>query len=109
MRGLLRWHMDSGTDGIVALGTTGEASVMSVAERQLVLDITVEEVGGKVPVVAGTSSVNPAVVIEQAAQVCSEAEVDSTRLDSAGRVGYCLKEGQRFDSPSLTRYVCSVC
>ncbi|CAN0218328.1 unnamed protein product [Pylaiella littoralis] len=68
LRGLLRWHIDSGTDGIVALGTTGEASVMSVAERQLVLDITVEEVGGKVPVVAGTSSVNPVVVIEQAAQ-----------------------------------------
>lgn len=61
--------MDSGTDGIVALGTTGEASVLSTAERQLVLDITVEEVGGKVPVVAGTSSVNPHVVIEQSEQV----------------------------------------
>lgn len=61
--------MDSGTDGIVALGTTGEASVLSAAERQTILDITVEEVGGKVPVVAGTSSVNPVVVIEQAAQV----------------------------------------
>lgn len=69
LRGLLRWHLDSGTDGIVALGTTGEASVLSVAERQLVLDITVEEVGGKVPVVAGTSSVNPVVVIEQSKQV----------------------------------------
>ncbi|CAN0381043.1 unnamed protein product, partial [Ectocarpus fasciculatus] len=68
LRGLLRWHVDSGTDGIVALGTTGEASVLSTAERQLVLDITVEEVGGKVPVVAGTSSVNPLVVIEQSQQ-----------------------------------------
>ncbi|CAB1103306.1 unnamed protein product [Ectocarpus sp. CCAP 1310/34] len=68
LRGLLRWHVDSGTDGIVALGTTGEASVLSTAERQLVLDITVEEVGGKVPVVAGTSSVNPHVVIEQSEQ-----------------------------------------
>eukprot|EP00752_Nemacystus_decipiens_P016758 g14996.t1 len=68
LRGLLRWHLDCGTDGIVALGTTGEASVLSTAERQLVLDITVEEVGGKVPVVAGTSSVNPVVVIEQSVQ-----------------------------------------
>ena len=70
LRGLLRWHLDSGTDGIVALGTTGEASVLSTAERQLVLDITVEEVGGKMPVVAGTSSVNPVVVIEQSLHVC---------------------------------------
>ncbi|CAN0421014.1 unnamed protein product [Hapterophycus canaliculatus] len=69
LRGLLRWHVDSGTDGIVALGTTGEASVMSVEERQLVLDIAVEEVGGKIPLVAGTSSVNPLVVIEQSKQV----------------------------------------
>lgn len=69
LRGLLRWHIESGTDGIVALGTTGEASVLSSLERKLVLDITVEEVGGKVPVVAGTSSVNPLVVIEQSLQV----------------------------------------
>ena len=69
LRGLLRWHIESGTDGIVTLGTTGEASVLSSAERELVLDITVEEAGGKVPIVAGTSSVNPLVVIEQSLQV----------------------------------------
>ncbi|CAM9456179.1 unnamed protein product [Scytosiphon promiscuus] len=68
LRGLLRWHVESGTDGIVALGTTGEASMMTVEERQLVLDIAVEEVGGKVPLVAGTSSVNPLVVIDQSKQ-----------------------------------------
>lgn len=43
--------------------------MLSVAERQLVLDITMEEVRGRVPVVAGTSSVNPLVVIEQSVQV----------------------------------------
>lgn len=85
MRGLLRWHLDSGTDGIVALGTTGEASVLSVAERQLVLDITVEEVGGRVPVVAGTSSVNPVVVIEQSVQVC----MSCVRIMHTYRV-YCI-------------------
>ncbi|CAM9893124.1 unnamed protein product, partial [Laminaria digitata] len=68
LRGLLRWHIESGTDGIVPLGTTGEASVLSTAERELVLDITMEEAGGKVPIVAGTSSVNPLVVIEQSLQ-----------------------------------------
>lgn len=72
LRDLLRWHIESGTDGIVALGTTGEASVLSSAERELVLDVTVQEAGGKVPIVAGTSSVNPVVVIEQSIQVAKK-------------------------------------
>lgn len=71
LRDLLRWHVESGTDGIVALGTTGEASVLSSSERQRVLEITAEECLGKLPIVVGTSSVNPVVVIEQTAQVLS--------------------------------------
>lgn len=61
--------MESGTDGIVALGTTGEASMLSNPERQRVLEITVEEAGSDLPIIAGTSSVNPSVVIEQSHQV----------------------------------------
>lgn len=65
----MRWHLECGTDGIVALGTTGEAAMLSPAERERVLEITAEECGGKLPIVAGTSSVNPEVVIEQILQV----------------------------------------
>ena len=43
--------------------------MLSSLERELVPDIMVEEVGGKVPIVAGTSSVNPVVVIEQSLHV----------------------------------------
>ena len=32
LRGLLRWHAEAGTDGIVALGTTGEASTLNMEE-----------------------------------------------------------------------------
>lgn len=80
MRGLLRWHVESGTDGIVALGTTGEASVLSHAERQRVLEITVEEAGQVLPIVAGTSSVNPQVVIEQSNQVCESGRSGYARM-----------------------------
>lgn len=69
LRGLIRWHVDSGTDGLVALGTTGEAAVMSTAERQLVLNIAAEETRGKMPLIAGTSSIKPQVVVDQTIQV----------------------------------------
>ncbi|CAM9563656.1 unnamed protein product [Discosporangium mesarthrocarpum] len=42
LRGLLRWHLESGTDGIVALGTTGEASLLTNLEREAVLKITMQ-------------------------------------------------------------------
>jgi hypothetical protein len=48
LRALLQWHAASGTDGVVVLGTTGEASTLTDAERSVVLRATVEEIGGKV-------------------------------------------------------------
>lgn len=48
LRALLQWHAASGTDGVVVLGTTGEASTLTDAERSVVLQATVEEIGGKV-------------------------------------------------------------
>eukprot|EP00953_Heterococcus_sp_UTEX-ZZ885_P006011 3711-Heterococcus_DN1.PRE.7 len=47
LRALLQWHAASGTDGVVVLGTTGEASTLTDAERSVVLQATVEEIGGK--------------------------------------------------------------
>lgn len=63
LRTLLRWHIEEGTDGIVALGTTGEASVFSMEERATVLKVCQEEIGGKLPLMVGTGSVNPNSVI----------------------------------------------
>jgi Dihydrodipicolinate synthetase family len=48
LRALLQWHAASGTDGVVVLGTTGEASTLTDAERSVVLQATVGEIGGKV-------------------------------------------------------------
>ncbi|CAM9307238.1 unnamed protein product [Chrysoparadoxa australica] len=64
LRNLLQWHVASGTDGIVSLGTTAEAAMLSKGEKQLVLDITMEEVGGKLPVVVGCGTINPTDVVD---------------------------------------------
>ncbi|MGF1467051.1 MAG: dihydrodipicolinate synthase family protein [Sandaracinaceae bacterium] len=53
LRRLLR-HLLPRVDGVVPGGTTGEFVYLSEEERRRVIDVTVEEVGGRVPVIAGT-------------------------------------------------------
>ncbi len=64
LRALLQWHVASQTDGVVVLGTTGEASTLSFEERARVLDITAEEVKGKIPIVVGTGTIDPKTVVK---------------------------------------------
>ncbi|KAJ1637684.1 DapA-like protein, partial [Pavlovales sp. CCMP2436] len=59
LRELLQWHIECGTDGLVVLGTTGEASTLSSAERTNVLRITQEMAVGKLPVIIGTGAIKP--------------------------------------------------
>ena len=51
---LVEFHIDAKTDAIVAVGTTGESSTLTVPEHQAVIEKVVELVNGRVPVVAGT-------------------------------------------------------
>ena len=55
---LLEWHISEGTDGIVILGTTGEASTLSKQEKLDVFKFTVQTVNNRIPVIAGTGSNN---------------------------------------------------
>jgi len=68
LRGLLRYHVISGTDGLCILGTTGEATTLSMKEREEVLKVAVEEVKGKIPILVGTGTINPNSVREQTLQ-----------------------------------------
>jgi len=52
-RALIR-HVLPHVDGVVPVGTTGEFSYMSMEEKQQAIDIAIDEVAGRVPVVAGT-------------------------------------------------------
>lgn len=55
---LLNWHVESGTDGIVILGTTGEAPTLSKATKLKVFEHTVNIINKRIPVIAGTGSNN---------------------------------------------------
>ncbi|MFC1632064.1 4-hydroxy-tetrahydrodipicolinate synthase [Candidatus Omnitrophota bacterium] len=61
---LIEFQIKAGTSGIVPCGTTGESATMSLAEHERVVDLTVQTVSGRVPVIAGTGSNNTAEAIE---------------------------------------------
>jgi len=63
-RAHLERQIEGGVDGVVPAGSTGEAATLSVAEHKKVIQITVEQVAGRVPVIAGTGSNNTAESIE---------------------------------------------
>jgi 4-hydroxy-tetrahydrodipicolinate synthase len=73
---LLDWHLDSGTHGIVPVGTTGESATLSVTEHLEVVARTVERVAGRLPVVAGTGANATAEAIELT-RGAAEAGVDA--------------------------------
>jgi len=56
LRELAAWHVAEGTDGIVALGTTGESSTMSHEEDDEVVRCVLETVNGRIPVICGAGS-----------------------------------------------------
>ena len=56
LRELVSWHLAQGTDGIVALGTTGESSTMSHEEDDEVARCIIETVNGRIPVIVGAGS-----------------------------------------------------
>ena len=53
---LVDWHIQSGTNGIVAVGTTGESATVSVMEHLKIIEQTIEFVDGRIPVIAGTGA-----------------------------------------------------
>lgn len=55
-RGLIDFHVEQGTDGIVVAGTTGESPTVDFDEHHLLIRIAVEHAAGRVPVLAGTGA-----------------------------------------------------
>ena len=70
LRDLIDWHIENGTDGIVAVGTTGESATLPVEEHLAVIEATVKHVNKRVPVIAGTGANNTveAIALSQAAE-----------------------------------------
>src|SRR5450631_3641827 len=68
-RGLVRRQIAAGINFLVPCGTTGESPTLSRAEHLRVVEITLEEAKGKVPVLAGAGGYNTAEVIEIAKEL----------------------------------------
>src|SRR5687768_5791009 len=56
LRSLVDWQIEEGIHFLVPCGSTGEAATMTLEEHKRVVQITVEQVKGRVPVVAGAAS-----------------------------------------------------
>jgi 4-hydroxy-tetrahydrodipicolinate synthase len=67
---LVEWHIASGTNAIVAVGTTGESATLDVEEHTEVIRRTVEVSKRRVPIIAGTgaNSTEEAIELTQAAK-----------------------------------------
>ncbi len=53
---LIEFQIANGTHGIVPCGTTGESATLDFAEHKRVIELTVQTVAGRVPVIAGTGA-----------------------------------------------------
>jgi len=53
---LLDWHIESGTDAVVVVGTTGESATLTFKEHCELVAHCVEHAAGRIPVIAGTGS-----------------------------------------------------
>jgi len=69
LRRLIRRQLKAGIDFLVPCGTTGESPVLAPEEHARVVEITLEEARGKVPVIAGAGGNNTRRVCEQARQM----------------------------------------
>ncbi|WP_348673716.1 4-hydroxy-tetrahydrodipicolinate synthase [uncultured Abyssibacter sp.] len=67
---LVDWHIEAGTQGLVAVGTTGESATLTVDEHVAVIRRVIEVTAGRVPVIAGTgaNSTAEAIALTQEAE-----------------------------------------
>lgn len=58
LKGLIEFHIENQTDAIIIAGTTGEATTLSDEEHLAIIEVTVNQVDNRIPVIAGTGSNN---------------------------------------------------
>ncbi len=68
---MLDFQIENGTDAVIVVGTTGEASTLNTTEHREAIKFTVDYVNKRIPVIAGCGSNNTAYGIEMARAACS--------------------------------------
>lgn len=76
---LIDFHLENDTQAIVVNGTTGEGSTLSFDEKKAILSHTIQRVGGKIPVIAGTGSNDTRKAIQET-EVAAELGADGAML-----------------------------
>ena len=78
-RRLIDWHVEQGTDAIVAVGTTGESATLDEREHCDAIALVVQHAAGRIPVIAGTgaNSTSEAIALTRCA---AEAGADACLL-----------------------------
>jgi len=61
---LINYHLENGTHGLVPGGTTGESPTLSHEEHKKIINLSVKECKGKIPVIAGTGSNSTSEAVE---------------------------------------------
>ncbi|KAF7276200.1 hypothetical protein GWI33_010824, partial [Rhynchophorus ferrugineus] len=64
LKQLVEWHIEQGTHSIVAVGTTGEASTLSMDEHTKVIAEIVKIANKRIPIIAGTGANSTVEAIE---------------------------------------------
>ena len=67
---LIEWQLQQGIDALVICGTTGEGSTLTDEEHRQVLKFAIDQVAGRVPMIAGTGSNDTAYAIELTKYAC---------------------------------------
>lgn len=69
LRAFVEWQVAAGVDMVIPCGSTGEAVTLTPAEHRRVVEITVEQVNGRVPVIAGAGSNDTARAVAQSREM----------------------------------------
>jgi len=66
LRRLVGFHVENGSQGVLILGSTGEAIMLSQEERKRIIDTVLDEANGRIPVMVGVAAVSTRQTIENA-------------------------------------------
>jgi 4-hydroxy-tetrahydrodipicolinate synthase len=77
LRNLVGWQVESGIDFLIPCGTTGETPTLNHDEWLHVIDVTIEVVAGRVPIVAGATSNSTQEAVAKAKEVASRPGVNA--------------------------------
>ena len=77
LRNLVAWQVESGIDFLIPCGTTGETPTLTHDEWLRVIDVTIEVVAGRVPIVAGATSNSTQEAVAKAKEVAARPGVNA--------------------------------